>query len=195
MPDLPQASTQVSDRAAASARGLETCCVIAPVALNPDFTPRPFSETDAIFEQHGYSEGLEYSAFHFDGNGKPVLFVGVPISTPGAISRHDVSGNTGSSVTTINAVASGCLTEHEGVLSVIQGGVVGTDQIVMGLSLDGGFKTVPIRFGTGNSYTEPLAGVQILLGAGTLVTNQIVHTWKGSSPRASASDVALAFTA
>jgi hypothetical protein len=193
MVDFPSASVTVSDRAAASAKGLETCCVIAPVALNPDITPRMYTSADSIYEQHGYGEGLEYSALHFDGNGKPVLFVGVPIETEGAISREDSSGNTGSCVTTV--YTNGCLTEHEGVLTVLSGGTVGTDQIILGLSLDGGFKTKPIRFGTGTSYTEPYANVLIVLGAGTLVEGDTIHTWHGSGPLASTDDIALAWEA
>ncbi len=195
MVDFPSASVTVSDKAAASAKGTETCCVIAPVATNPDITPRMYTSAEAIFGQHAYSEGLEYCALHFDSNGKPVLFVGVPITTPGVVSRHDVSGNTGSCVTTITATANGVLTEHEGVLSVLQGGTVGTDQIILGLSNDGGFKTKPIRFGTGNAYTDPYSGVSIALGIGTLVEGDVVHTWHGSGPRASTDDISLAFDA
>lgn len=195
MVDFPSASVTVSDKAAASAKGTETCCVIAPVATNADITPRTYTSAASIFEQHGYSEGLEYAALHFAGNGKQILFVGVPIETAGTISREDTSGNTGSGSTVVAATASGCMTEHDGVLTVLSGGTVGTDQIILGLSLDGGFKTKPVRFGTGSSYTDPYAGISVQLISGTLVEGDTVHTWHGSGPLASTDDIALAWDA
>jgi hypothetical protein len=195
MVDFPKATTTVSDKAAAASRGLDVCCVIAPVAQNPDITPRVYSGADSIFQNHGYSEGLEYSALHFEGNGQPILFVAVPIGTPGALSRFDMSGNTGTSVATIGTISAGSLTEHEGRLTVISGGVVGTDQIVLGLSLDGGFLENPIRFGTGLSYTDPLSGVTITLAAGTLVAGDVIASWYGTGPRASTSAIGLAWDA
>jgi hypothetical protein len=195
MVDFPQATTVVSDQAAAASRGLDVCCVIAPVARNPDITPRLYSAAAAIYEQHGYSEGLEYSALHFDGNGQPILFVAVPISVPGTIGRHDTSGNSGTSGSTVAVGSYGSLTEHDGALRVLNGGLVGTDQIVLELSLDGGFKWNPIRFGTGTNYTEPYAGFSIVLLPGMLVEGDVIHTWHGTSPRASTDAIALAWGA
>jgi hypothetical protein len=188
----PSATTTVSDKVAATAKGLDICCVIAPVAVNADIIPRLYSSVDALYAQHGYSEGLEYCSLHFDGSGKSVYFVGVPITTLGAISRTNASGNTGTSVASIAAGVNGTLTEHGGKLSVNQGGTVGTDQIVLDLSLDDGFSKKPIRFGTGTTYTDPYAGFTITLGAGTLIANDVILTWQASGPRASTTDIGLA---
>lgn len=159
-----------------------------PAASNADMVPRLFGSADAIFEQHGFTDGVDYASLHFAKTRKPLIVCGLPIDTAGVIGRKNSSGNSGSSVVTVTAGGAGCMCEHEGELTVIRGGVVGTDQIVLGLSLDGGRTVKKIRFGTGTSYAEPLFNFTIGLGAGTLVEGDTVLTWTGTSPRSAAAD-------
>src|SRR6187431_230495 len=173
MATIPRASTTVLDTAGVPAGGLDVVCVLAPVATNPDITPRLFGNVTAIYEQHGYSEGLEYAALHLSRTRKPVLFVGCPIVTPGELSRRDSESNTGTCQPTVTEGADGVLAEHDGVLVVDEGGTVGTDQIVLGLSLDGGRTYQKLRVGAGNSVAIPYVGVTIVLPAGTLVAEDI----------------------
>lgn len=192
MPSLPGANTSVSDTSSAAASGLDTICILAPVPQNADLVPRLFGSAAAIFVQHGYSEGVEYYAMHRELTRKPCLFVGCPIGTPGAISREDTSGNTDTCVTTVTAGGDGVLTEHDGELSVISGGIIGTDQIILGLSLDGGRNVKRIRLGTGNSYTDPYAGFSVAFAAGSLTTGETIHTWHGSGPLVDTNDLQAA---
>jgi hypothetical protein len=192
MATLPQATTIVDAESGGSSSGADVITVIAPVPLNADGVPRRFGSAKAAFAFHGYAEGIEFAAEFVPSTGKPVLFCGVPIETAGTVGAHDVSGNSGTSVTTVSAVAGGCLTDHDGVLSVVAGGTIGTSQIVLGLSLDGGRTTKKVRLGTANSYTVPYVGVQIAFAAGTLVAGDTVHTWHGTSPLADASGVQAA---
>jgi hypothetical protein len=194
MATLPKATTTVDAESGGSSSGADVITVIAPVPTNADGKPRRFGSAKAAYTFHGYSEGVEYCAEHVPSTGKPVLFCGIPIETPGAVGAHDVTGNTGTSVTTVAAVAGGCLTEHDGVVTVITGGTIGTDQIVIGLSLDGGRTVKRVRLGTANSYTVPFVGVTISFAAGTLVTGDTIHTWHGSAPKGDAAGVALART-
>jgi hypothetical protein len=182
MATLPKATVKVSATAGAGASGLDVICVMAPVPLNADMVPRRYGSADAIAAFHGYARGISYCAMHFDGTGLAVLFCGLPIATPGVIGRENKTGNTGSCVTTISAGGSGVLGEHDGILSVVKGGVIGTDQIILGLSLDGGRRTVKVRLGTGNSYTDPYYGFAVAFGAGSLNTGDTIHTWHGSEP-------------
>ena len=196
MATLPKATTNVVDTAGAVAAGTDTVCVIAPVPANADATPRLYGDASSIYSVHGYSEGVEYAALHAQGPHKPILFVGVPIAAPGTISRENTSGRlTGTSVTTLAAGSAGILSEHDGVISVISGGVVGTDQIVLGLSLDGGVTVKRVRLGTANQYVVPFVGVTVSFGAGTLVAGEVVHTWHGSGPKSDATGWAAAFAA
>lgn len=192
MATLPSARTSVQDTAGAVASGVDLVAVVAPVATNADAVPRLYGNAAAIFTDHGYSEGLEYCALHFALTRKAVLFVGVPIATPGAVGREDTSGNTGTATTTVSAGSAGVLSEHDGVLTVIRGGVVGTDQITLGLSLDGGRFTRRVRLGTATSYTIPYVGVTVSFGVGTLVEGDTIHTWHGTGPRADADGIAAA---
>ena len=79
MATTPRASTSVLDTATAKAGGLDLICVLAPVPTSADITPRQFGSASALYAQHGYNEGVEYTALHVDNTGLPVLFVGLPI--------------------------------------------------------------------------------------------------------------------
>lgn len=192
MATLPRASNSISEAAGTVSAGTDAICVLSPVATQADMVPRQFGTADAIYAIHGFCEGVEYAALHADKTGKPILFVGLPINTAGAISRQNTAGNTGACVSTIVAGGSGVLAEHEGVLTVERGGTVGTDQIVLGLSLDGGRTSKSVRLSTATSYAVPFYGITIGLTAATLVTGDTIHTWFGSAPRASMADVATA---
>jgi hypothetical protein len=154
--------------------------------------PRLFGSAAAAFEFHGFADAIDFMSMFVEQTGNPVLFCGLPISTPGVIGREDKSGNTGSSVTTVSAGADGVLAEHDGELSVISGGTVGTDQIVLGLSLDGGRRVKRVRLGTETSYVDPYFGFSIAFTVGALVTGDVIHTWHGTSPRSDSADWATA---
>lgn len=194
MPTLPGSTVTVSETAGALASGLDTICIWAPVATSADATPRLFGSADAIYTQHGYSEGLEYAASHIARTGKPVLFVGLAIATAGTIGREDTSGNSGTSVTSLAAGGSGTLNEHDGVLRVPTGGggTIGTDQIKLELSLDGGVNFKAVRLGTASSYAIPYEGITVSFAAGTLVAGDTIHTWHASAPVSDSTGWALA---
>lgn len=195
MPSIPSAEVVVQDSASAVASGTDVICVLAPVPVGADITPRMFGGASAVYAQHGYNEGVEYVAYHVTNTRKPVYFVGLPIGTPGVIGREDTSGNTGSSVSTLAAGSSGVLAEHDGVLTVIKGGTVGTDQIILGLSLDGGLTTRRLRLGTATSKQFDYVGITVSLTVGTLVAGDTIHTWHGSGPLSDSADWTAARTA
>ncbi len=186
MPTLPAARTRVLEQAGALAGGQDICCVLAPCLASADITPRYFGSAAGVYAQHGYNNGVEYSDFHIGRTRKAVLFLGLPIATPGAIGREDTSGNTGSSVSTVSALSGGVLAEHDGVVKVLgdagQVFTIGTDQILLSVSLDGGRKFKTVRLGSGNTYTFPFFNAKIDFGAGTLKAGETIHTWHGSDP-------------
>jgi len=192
MANLPSATTTVSETAGASGAGLDRICVLSPVSTDADMIPRQIGSADAIYTKHGFCEGVGYAALHFARTGKPIVFVGLPIDIPGAVSRHVVGGASGTCATSVTAGADGVLAEHDGVLRVIRGGLVGTDSIILGLSLDGGRTEKRVRLGQSSSYIVPYFGVTIGFTVGTLVTGETVHTWHGSAPTVSMVDVATA---
>jgi hypothetical protein len=163
---------------------------LIPSAQDPDLTPRLYGSADAIVEKHGYSWGVEYAALHFALTGKPVIVVGMPIDVPGVVSREDVTGNSGGSSTSVTAGGDGVLAEHDGQVIVEKGGTVGTDPIVLRYSLDGGRTTKRYRLGTATTFVVPNVNVTVGFTVGTLVAGETVHTWHGSAPRMSTSDLA-----
>lgn len=184
MPDLPRATTRIEPNALGGGGGTDLICVMAAVPANDDITPRMFSSIDALIDFHGYSEGAEYGALHVQETRKPFLFIGLPIATPGVVEAETTTGSMGSSAITVTEGSDGALAETHGVLTVISGGTVGTDQIVLGLSLDGGRTVKRVKLGTGNSYTVPYVGYTIAFGAGTLLaTEGASFSWRSTAPR------------
>lgn len=193
---IPSASTTVRDQAGAAATGLDVVCLFTPCATSADAMPRLFGSAAAVYAQHGYCEGVEYAALHADATRKPFLVCGLPIVTAGAISRENKSGNTGTCVTSVTALTNGVLAEHEGVLIVDHPAgttvTIGTDQVKLAISLDGGRTFKSVRLGTANSYTPPYFNIQITFAAGTLKGGETIHTWFGSAPRSDSAGWALA---
>jgi hypothetical protein len=190
MSTVPAASVTVDPTAGAPGGGDDLICVLSPCVSLPDKKPRQYGNAAAIVADHGYCEGAEYAAMHVAATGFPVLFVGMPIGTLGAVSRFTQYLNTGTSVVSVVAGPNGVLAEHDGVIEVVQGGTIGTSQIKLNLSLDGGRTFQPIRLGTANSYALPNVGVTVSFAAGTLVAEDRIAEWFGSAPRITPADLA-----
>lgn len=187
MVDVPSANTSVQATAGGVATGLDLICVLSPCAQNADAKPRIFGKAADIYAMHGYCEGVDFSEIHVRGTRKAIMFCGLPIATPGVVGRKNTGGNHGSSVVDVVAGADGVLGEHGGQCKVLKGGTVGTDQILLEVSLDDGVSSKRVRLGTANSYTIPYFGVSLTFGAGTLTADDVVITWQGSAPRSDAS--------
>jgi hypothetical protein len=183
MAELPEADVTIDDEAGALAGGTDLLTVIAAVPQNADAKPRLFSSTKALLAKHGYASAVDYCAMHFDETRKPVIFIGLPIVAPGAVGRLDASGNTGTSVVSVAEAASGVLEETDGVVVVTRGGTVGTNQIQLDLSLDGGRTFKSVRIGTATSYTVPYVGLVLALTVGTLKAGETVLRWSTTAPR------------
>jgi hypothetical protein len=196
MPSLPTATTTLTTTAGAPATGDDLLVVIG-CAATATGTPIIYSSAASMYAAHGYCEAVEYAAQHIRDTRRPVMFMPIPIVTDGEVvaASEDVTGNTGTCDTTLTEGASGCLHEHDGVLTVIQGGTIGSDQIILGLSLDGGRTTKRVRLGTGNSYVIPYVGVTIAFDAGTLFAGDTIHTWHATSPKWDSAGMVAARTA
>jgi hypothetical protein len=192
MATLPRANVEIQDTATAIAAGTDTVCIWAPVPTNADTTPRLFGSAAAVYAQHGYSEGVEYAALHADKTRKPFVFVGLPIATAGAVGRVCAFDSV---IVSVTAGVSGVLAEHDGVLVAENAGTVGTDSIVLKLSLDGGETYQRVRLGSGLSLVVPFVGVTVTFTAGAIVAGDTLVTWHGSSPRSNAAGWLAARTA
>ena len=198
MPGLPNATTSVQASAGAAATGLDVVCIFTPCAVSADCMPRQLGSAAAVYAQHGYCEGVEYAALHAVKTNKPFLVCGLPIVTPGAITRVDKSGNTGTSIVSVAALANGVLAGHTGQIVVDHPAgttvTIGTDQVRLAISLDSGRTFKSVRLGTANAYTPPYFNIQATFAAGTLKGGETVITWHGTAPRSDAAGWALART-
>ncbi len=192
MATTPRVSTTVQDTATAKAAGQDLICLMAPCPSSADMTPRQYGSAAALYAQHGYNEGVEYTALHVQNTKLPVLFVPLPISTQGAVGRVNTSGNSGTSAVSVAAGGSGVLSEHDGVIKVVTGGTIGSSQIVLDVSLDGGRFYKRKRLGTASSLVLDYVGATVSFAAGTLVAGDTIISWFGSGPRASSADITTA---
>lgn len=195
MATLPSASVSVSETSSSPASGVNYVAVLAAVPTAADSVPRVYANSKAIYDAHGYSDGLEYAALHFKETGLPLIFVPMPITTPGTVGRFSAAGNTGTSVVTCAVGASGSLTETDGEVTIVTGGTVGTSQIIFDLSLDGGRTTKRVKLGTATSYTIPYVGLTISFAVGTLVAGDVVLTWHSTAPMWGTTAITAAKTA
>lgn len=168
MADLPRATTRIDDQAGAFAGSTGYCVIMACAALNADAVPRVYSSTKGVLSQHGYCQGADYAAHHLEKTGKPVIFVGLPIVTAGAVSHRDDTAVEGTSTISVSAGANGILEEADGRVEVITGGTVGVHGIVIDVSIDGGKTKTRVRLGTATTYTIPYVGIVLTFGGGTL---------------------------
>lgn len=190
MADLPEAAVSIDDEAGAFGGGTGYAVVIGCVESNADMTPRVFSSTKSLLSQHGYSPAVDYASMHFDATRKPIIFVGLPKTTAGAIGSN-VSGVTGTSVITVTAGANGVLEELDAIVTVVTGGTIGVNGITFNLSLDGGRTEKLIRLGTAVSYTIPYVGVVLNFAAGTLIAEDR-YTFKTKAPMWASADLQAA---
>jgi hypothetical protein len=183
MAELPSATTTLDPTAGPTGAPASYLVVVAAVPDNDDATPRVMSSVAGLIEQHGYNEGAEYVALHFDATKLPVIFIGLPIVTAGSIGRIDKTGNSGSSVISVAAGADGVLAEADIHIEVETGGTIETNGIALLLSMDGGRVQKRVRLGTATSYTVPYFGFVISFAAGTLVAGDVPYTAHASAPR------------
>lgn len=195
MSSLPSASTRLSDQSGTAPVATDLLAVWGCCASLADGTPRLYSSVAAMETAHGYCEAEEYAAIHMEDTGKSILFVPLAIATAGTVGRFNASGNTGSSVVTCAGAGGGILAETDGVLKVTTGGTIGTDQIMLSLSLDGGLTYKPARLGTASTYTIPKVGLVLSFAAGTLVAGDTVLTWHSTAPLPDFTSLTTAYNA
>lgn len=181
MATLPKATTELNESSDAFGAGTDYVVVMSCVAQNADFTPRVMSGTQDILDEYLYSPGADYAALHFAKTGLPVIFVGLPVETPGAVGSLNTSGVTGTCNVSVSAASTGIMEEVSGAVTVQTGGTVGADQIVLQLSCDGGLSQKTVRLGNGTSYAIPNLGIVLNFGAGTLNPGDVV-TFQTTAP-------------
>jgi hypothetical protein len=194
MATLPSATVTLDQSKRTIGAGTAYLTMIAPVTTHADGLPRLYTTWKDIVDYHGYNEGAEYAALHFERAKGQILFCGIPIVTVGIVGQIDQSGNTGTSVVNVAAGVAGILAETDGVVTVVRGGTVGTSQITLKLSLDGGRTEKDVRLGTATSYTIPYVGLVLSFKAGTLVADDVVLTWHSKAPLWDSAGLILART-
>lgn len=191
MASLPSATTRLQDQSGSAPVSTDLVAILAPCRLNADFVPRFYSSLADLITAHDYCEGAEYAALHMRDTKKPVLFVPLAIVTDGALVRSE-SVHTGTSKVTVAVGSDGALAEVDADVIVVRGGTVGTDEIGLKYSLDGGTSYKTARVGTASTFAIPNIAATITLGAGTLVAGDTILAFKTSAPLGDAAGLASA---
>ncbi len=173
MATLPSATTTISSTAGAYSGGSGYCTILGAVGKNADGVPRVYTGKSGLITQHDYSPAADLAAMVMEETRKPVIFIGMPVVTAGAV-RYQRSSGTGTSILTLSAGTYGIMDEVDATLTVTTGGTIGTAPgPIFTLSLDGGRTTKTIRLGSAATYAIPYIGVSIAFGAGTMVAGDV----------------------
>lgn len=181
MPTIPDANVSISATANALAGGTGYCIVVAPVSKNADTTPRVYSSGKGILDQHDYAPGVDYGTCHIGETRKPIIFVGIPIATPGVVGRQDGSRVAGSSAISVAAGASGALEEVDAIVTITSAGTVGQPGIKGTISMDGGTTEKAFSLGAATSYVIPYLGLTLSFTGGDLHVGD-VYTFSTTAP-------------
>lgn len=169
MATRPDATVTIQNTAAAFSGGTGYAVVLGCVGKNADLTPRVYSSPSALIAQHDYSDAADLAALIMVETKAPVVFVGMPDASVGAL-RWSARTGTGTSIVTVSAGTYGIRSEVDAILTVTTAGTIGSGSgPVFDLSLDGGRNTKAIRLGTASSYTIPYMGIVLSFAAGSLV--------------------------
>ncbi len=188
---LPSASTTVRRTGGAVATGLDLATIWGCCTKNADMVPRLWFDANALEEFHGPGQLLDQVSLFIRITGLPVLVVPLPISSPGIIRTQRQSG-TGTSTATVDVGSDDSLERVDGLLRVVQGGTVGTDQIQLEYSLDGGSIWTLFRLGTATSYAIQRIGHVLSFSPGTLVEEEEILYWTSSAPTPADADITTA---
>lgn len=181
--NLPGATTNLSQTASTTTQATKLLTVLAAVPLNANSKPWMVGNAASLYGQNGYSPAVDFVADYISKTKLPVLFVPMPIAAPGVVGRIDQTGNTNTAVVSVSVGGSGSLEELDGQVRVNTGGVVGTDQIMIDLSLDGGRSwKLGIRLGTATSYTIPYVGHVLSFASGSLTAGDVVLKYHSTAP-------------
>ena len=179
---LPSASTRLSDQGGTAPVSTDLLAVWAPVVSNADAVPRLYSNVASMISEHSHGDHVDFASIHMQDADLPVLLVPVAIATAGTMKRQE-SVHTGTAKVTAAVGGSGALKKVHGLLKVTSGGTVGTDQILLDISLDGGQSYQPVRLGTATSYAIPRVGVTVsFLTTGTLVAEDTILEFETVGP-------------
>jgi hypothetical protein len=192
MLSLPRATTRISTQGGTAPVSTDLIAVIAPVADNAAIAPWLASSVQSISDAHDHGDHVDYSAQHMDETGLPVLMVPCAIATAGFIKRQE-SVHTGTAKVSAAVGADGALKKRKVIFRVVSGGTVGTDSILLEVSLDNGTSYQPVRLGTATSYAIPRLGVTVTaVSGGTLVDDETILEFETVGPVADATGISAA---
>lgn len=174
---IPQNENTVLDgqlgiKAPASAALLIVGCSTTGTLL----TPTPATRTEDVVA--GFTSGplVEQAAYAIERLGLRVLLVRVDDVTNGSYGALTLTG-TGTSVPTGDVATTQPLNDFEPYIKIVTGGTIGVAGITYQDSLDGGRTLSGVKsLGTATQILIAEGGIDINLGAGTLVAGDVIST-------------------
>jgi hypothetical protein len=142
---------------------------------------------------------VEAAAYHIEKYGRPVVVVRTGQTNLGSFPAGSVTvqTGTGTSVATVDDVATAPHDDYEFYLQIVVGGTVGTEGITFQWSLDNGRTLSPVTaLGVATSFSFPNSGAAgavplVNFAAGTLDADDTV-TFRGNAPKWNTTEIASA---
>jgi hypothetical protein len=141
---------------------------------------------------YGYGPAVEAASLIANAAGQPVILIKATTNVTGTNSNVQPGGsNTSGSVVSLTGTPNDT---YYGQVTVGTGGTVGTNGIILNISLDANRTFTPIALGTASTYAIPNTGLTLNFAAGTLVTGD-TFKWFSKEPLWSDATVASAIQA
>lgn len=168
--------------------------ILASAATGTQNQPAGFYRDDVAYSAFGDGPLVQYASYDLAVSGNAAILQRTTCANPATYSAVTSSPGTGTSAVTTDATVLPQDT-YDVILTILQGGTVGTAGILYNVSLDGGDATGPqTALGTANTILLPNGGGQIDLGAGTLATGA-TYQFFTERPLMGNTDLATATTA
>ena len=170
--------------------------ILAIIAPSEKGTVLPSSATKSstIFDTYGNGALSEYAAYVLDVTQNQVVLAKTVASTAGSYGTFARAG-TGTSIMTGDVATVTPLDDYDLLVTIVNGGTIGTTGATLTVSLDGGRSTSAIiALGTATNYTVPDSGVKVAFAAGTLVAGDTYKS-KVAGPVMTNAEVVIALEA
>jgi hypothetical protein len=129
---------------------------------------------------YGYGPGPQLAAQVAENTGNPVIFVKVATGSSGT--NTSVHANVGGGSTSTVTLTGTPNDTYYGLVTVLTGGTITSNGIVLGISLDAGRTTFQtVLLGTATTYVIPTTGITLNFGGGSLVAGD-TFSWVSTEP-------------
>ena len=154
--------------------------ICGPTSSGTVNVPTQTTNPATITSNYGYGPAVQLAANVVEGTGNPVIFIKTATASSGTNTAVTATiPGAGTSAVTLTGTP---FDTYYGRVTVLTGGTIGSNGIVIGVSVDAARSTlVTVQLGTATTYVIPNTGLTLNFGAGTLVAGDY-YSWISTEP-------------